>query len=144
MRWGGHLLLILILTVSIKSCAEPSADAEEVVEEFLEELQEGEGTKAVRYLHPSYRDSLVEELKLPLQFTEMKPTELLSCALSTMGNGIKETDLLETEMVGDRTALVKVMVEDREEMEKILTFVVMKDAERWYIVDITSFIPTQK
>ena len=144
MRWGGHLLLILILTFSIKSCAEPSADAEEVVEEFLEELQEGKGIKAVRYLHPSYRDSLAEELKLPLRFTEMKPTELLSCALSTMGNGIKETDLLETEMVGNRTALVKVMVEDKEEIEKIFTFVVMKDAERWYIVDITSFIPTQK
>jgi len=100
--------------------------------------------EAIKYLHPSYRDSLASNLKMPLQFTEMKPTELLACALSTMGQGIEEVDIEDTEMVGDRTALVKVRIEDREEIERIFTFVVMRDARRWYIVDITSFIPPKK
>ncbi len=100
--------------------------------------------EAVKYLHPSYRDNLAKDLKLPVQFTEMKPTEILACAFSIMGRGIEEVEVKDTEMVGDKTALVKVRIEDREEIEKILTFVVMKDANKWYIVDIASFIPSKK
>ncbi len=144
MRRGGYLLLILITLIFIKSCADSSGDAREVVEEFLEEVREGEGMEAIKYLHPSYRDSLAKDLKLPIQFAEIKSTELLACALSTIGGGVKEVEVKDTEMVGDKTALVKVRIEEKEEIERILTFVVMKDANKWYIVDIASFVPSKR
>jgi hypothetical protein len=144
MRRGGAVLLILLALILIKSCADPSGDAKETVEEFLERIREGEGIEAVRLLHPSFRDSLVEKVKLPVQFTELKPSELLACVLTTMGHSIEDVEVDGSEVVGEKTALVKVKIEDKDEIEKIFTFVVMRDTDRWYIVDITSFVPQRK
>ncbi len=144
MRRGGVVLLILLALIAIKSCADPYGDAEEVVEEFIDSIREGEGMEAVKLLHPSFRDTLTAEVKMPVQFTELKPSQLLACALSTMGHGIEDFDIYSGELIGEKTALVKVKIEDKDDIEKIFTFVVMKDTERWYIVDISSFVPPKK
>ncbi len=141
MRKGVALFLSVLTVVLFLSCSEPYEEAEDVVEEFMESLMEGRGMEAVRLLHPSFRDLLSGKIDLPVQFTELKPSELLACALTTMGHGIEEVEVYGEELIGEKTALIRVRVEDKEEIEKIFTFVVMKDAERWYIVDITSYVP---
>ncbi len=136
----GALAVAFIL--GVKSCGEPYDSAKDIVEEFMEEIREGEGKDAIKYLHPSYRDNLAKDLKIPVQFTEMKPTQLLSCVLSVMGENIEDVEIREGKMVGENTALIKVEVEDKEEIKKIFTFVVIKEGGDWYIADITTYSPT--
>ncbi len=141
MRTKLTLTLSLLTLLAFLSCGEPYDEAEDVVEEFMEAVMEGEGIEAIRLLHPSFREVLSGRINMPVQFTELKPSELLACALTTMGQGIEDTEVYGEDLIGEKTALVRVRVEDKEEIEKIFTFVVMKDAGKWYIVDITSYVP---
>ena len=126
----------------LKSCGEPYNAAKDIVEDFMEEIMEGEGKKAVQFIHPSYRDELVKNLKLPLQFTELRPTELLACVLSVMEMNIEDIDIKNAKMVNRDTAKVIVSVEDKEGLEKLFTFVVVKEGDRWYIVKIDKYVPS--
>jgi len=125
----------------LKSCGEPYNAAKDIVEDFMEEIMEGEGKEAVQFIHPSYRDELAKNLKLPVQFTELRPTELLACALSSMGVNIEDIDIKDARMVNRNAAKVIVSVEDKEGLEKLFTFVVVKEGDRWYIVKIDKYVP---
>jgi len=141
MRKAVIASLAVALILGVKSCGEPYDSAKDTVEEFMEEIQEGEGLEAIRYLHPSFRDSLSKNLKLPVQFTELRPSEVLACLLSSMGAGIEEVDIKGGELIGENTALIKVRVEDENEIAKLFSFVLIKEDGKWYIADITPYVP---
>ncbi|GEM_PF-614166 len=134
-------LLGVALLFVLKSCGEPYNKAKDVAEEFLDEIQEKEGKEALRYLHPSFRDGLIKDIRIPVQFTEMKPSEVLACVLSTMGANIDEFEVREGKLIGDRTALLKVSITDKSGIEKLFSFVLIKEGDRWLIADITPYAP---
>jgi len=144
MRKAAIASLAVALILGVKSCGEPYDAAKNVVDEFMEEIQEGEGSEAIEYLHPSFRDNLSKELKLPIQFTELKPSQVLACLLSTMGAEIEDVEVKEGKLIGDNTALIKVKVEDRSDIEKIFSFVLIKEDDKWLIADITPYVPELK
>ncbi|WP_461831926.1 DUF4878 domain-containing protein [Aquifex sp.] len=125
----------------LKSCGEPYSGAKEIVDEFMEEIMEGEGKDAIKYIHPTYRDELAKGLRLPVQFTEMRPSELLACALSTMGENIDDVDIKDARMLSKSTARVVVSVKDREGLEKLFSFIVVKEGKKWYIAKIEKYTP---
>lgn len=141
MRKVVAVSLGVLFLLGVKSCGEPYGDAKDVVEDFMEEIREQEGTEAIRFLHPSYRDNLAKNVQLPIQFTETTPSEVLACLLSTMGANIEEVDVKEGRMIGDRTALIKVRVEDKNGIDKLFSFVLIKEDDEWKIADITSYTP---
>ncbi len=135
--------VILAGVLFIKSCGEPYREAEEVVTEFMEEIQEGEGKDAIKYLYPSYRDALARDLKLPVQFTELKPSQVLSCVLSSMGENIEEVEVVRGKSLGDSVAEVVLKVEDENELDKVFRFILIKDSDDdWKIAGIEPFNPT--
>ncbi|GAB6066499.1 DUF4878 domain-containing protein [Aquifex pyrophilus] len=125
----------------LKSCGEPYSGAKETVDEFMEEIMEGEGRDAIKYVHPTYRDELAKNLKLPVQFTELRPSELLACAFSTMGENIDDVDIKDARMLSKSTAKVIVSVKDREGLEKLFSFIVVKEGKKWYIAKIEKYTP---
>jgi len=125
------------LILGVKSCGEPYDSAKDTVEEFMEEIQEGEGFEALRYIHPSFRDNLTKDIKLPVQFTELRPSEMLACLLSTMGANIEEVKIKGGELISENTAIIRVKVEDKNEIAKLFDFVLIKDGDNWMIADIT-------
>ncbi len=133
--------LTLALLFGIKSCGESYNAAEDTVDEFMSEIKDREGHEAMRYLHPSYRDNLSKEVRLPVQFTELKPSEVLACLLSTMGSNIDDFDVKEGKLIGENTALIKVEVEDKNGIEKLFSFVLIKEDGKWLIADITPYKP---
>jgi len=136
---------VVVLTLfGIKSCGKPYGAARDTVEDFMEEIKGKEGMEAIRYLHPSYRDSLAKELKLPIQFTELRPSEILACLLSTMGSNIEDVDITDGKIIGEKTALIKVKVEDKRGIEKIFNFVLIKEDGKWLIADISPYVPPTK
>ncbi len=141
MRKAVVASLAVALLLGIKSCGESYDGAQDVVEDFMEEIQEKEGDEAIKYLHPSFRDNLTKDVKLPVQFTEMKPSEVLSCLLSTMGSNIEDVDVKDGKLIGDNTAIIKVSVEDKDEIKKIFNFVLIKEDGEWLIADISNFVP---
>ncbi len=141
MRKVAIALVVVALFIGLKSCGEPYDSAQEVVEDFMEEIREGEGMDAVKYLHPSFRDNLTKDLRLPVQFTELRPSEALACLLSTMGASIKEVDVRSGELIGENTALIRVRVEDKNELAKLFDFVLIKEGDRWMIADIAPYVP---
>ncbi len=141
MRKAVLATLAVALLFGIKSCGESYDGAQDVVEDFMEEVQEKEGDEAIKYLHPSFRDSLTKDIKLPVQFTEMKPSEVLSCLLSTMGSNIDDVDVKDGKLIGENTAIIKVSVEDKDEIKKIFNFVLIKEDGEWLIADISNFVP---
>lgn len=136
--------LVALTLFGIKSCGEPYGAAKDTVEDFMEEIKEKEGMEAIRYLHPSYRDSLAKEIKLPVQFTELRPSEVLACLLSTMGANIEEVEVKDGKIIGENTALIKVKVEDKNDIEKIFSFVLIKEDGKWLIADISPYVPPTK
>lgn len=132
------------LIFSLKSCGEPYEPAEEAVDSFLEEVQEKEGFDALKYLHPSFRDNLAKDLKLPVQFTELKPSEALACLLSTMGANMDDYEIKGGKMIGESTAIIKARVVDKDGIEKLFNFVLIKEDDRWLIADISPYTPDMK
>ncbi len=138
-KWALAFLALALL--GVKSCGEPYGDAEDTVEDFMRKIKRKEGFEALKFLHPAYRENLTKDLKLPVQFTELKPSEVLACLLSSMGRNIEDVEVKDGKMVGERTVFVKVKVEDKNEIEKMFTFVLVREDDRWYIADITPYIP---
>ena len=131
---GAVLLAFFVL----KSCGEnPEKSARNTVKDFIENIRDGEGKDAVKLLYPPFRDALVQDVKLPIQLTEMKPSEILACLLSSMGENIKKVKMLDTSRIDDKHAEVIVKVIDKEGVEKIFTFIVIKDEKRWRIASIS-------
>ncbi len=131
---GAVLLAFFIL----RSCGEsPEKSARNTVKDFIENIRDGEGREAVKLLYPPFRDALVQDVKLPIQLTEMKPSEVLACLLSSMGENIKKVKVLDASKIDDKHAEVIVKVVDKEGVEKIFTFIVMKDEKRWRIASIS-------
>jgi len=129
--------LAIAFLLGAKSCGDPYGSAREEVEDFMEEIKEKEGFSAVKHLHPSFRDALIKEVKLPVQFTEMKPSEILACLLSSMGANIGDVEVEEGRAVDDRTVRVKVRVRDKNDLERIFNFLLVREGDKWYIADIT-------
>ncbi len=144
MRRAVTASLAVAFLFGIKSCGDPYGSAQERVEEFMEEIREREGLEAVKYLHPSFRDSLTKDIELPVQFTEMKPSEVLACLLSSMGANIKDVEVDEAEPTGEKMVTMKVKVKDKNELERIFRFVLIKEGDEWYIADITPYTLERK
>lgn len=131
---GAVLLSFFIFRACGKS---PEESARDTVENFIEKVRDKEGKEAVKLLYPPFRDALVQEIKMPVQLTEMKPSELLACMLSSMGENIKKVKVLDTSKIDDKHVEVVVKVIDRNGTEKILTFIAIKDEKRWKIASIS-------
>ncbi len=116
----------------------PEGSAQKTVEEFIDAIRDEEGKDAVKLLYPPFRDTLVMDLKLPVQLTEMKPSEVLACMLSSMGSNIKKVKYLDSKRIDDKHVEVLVRVRDKEGVDKVFTFTVMKDEKRWRIASISS------
>lgn len=129
---------VLLAFFVFRACGEdPEESAKDTVRDFIESIREGEGREAVMLLYPPFRDALVQDVKLPLQLTEMKPSEILACLLSSMGENIKKVKVLDTSKIDERHAEVILKVLDRDGVEKIFTFIVIKDEKRWRIASIS-------
>ncbi|ADC89709.1 hypothetical protein Thal_1077 [Thermocrinis albus DSM 14484] len=130
--------LVLLAILVIRSCSgSPEKEAKGTVAEFVDLVKDGEGKDAVKLLYPPFRDALVQEVKLPVQLTEMKPSELLACALSSMGENIKKVKVVETRPIDDKHVEVLVRITDRQDIDKLFSFIVIKDEKGWKIASIS-------
>jgi len=111
----------------------PEEASEGIVKEFISAIKDGDGKEAVKLLYPPFRDALVQDVKLPLQLTEMKPSEMLACVLSSMGENVKKVKVLDVKAIDDKHGEVIVKVIDKNGTEKILAFITIKDEKRWKI-----------
>ncbi|MFN3471415.1 MAG: DUF4878 domain-containing protein [Aquificaceae bacterium] len=132
------IALVLAAFFVFKACGEsPEESARKTVKEFVERIRDEDGKDAVKLLYPPFRDALAQELKVPIQLTEMKPSEALACVLSSMGENIKKVKLLDSSKIDDKHAEVIVKVIDKQGMEKVFTFILIKDEKRWKIASIS-------
>ncbi len=131
----GAILLAFLL---FKSCGDSSKEAKGTVEDFISAIRDENGEKAVRLLYPPFREALVSQVKMPFELTEMKPSELLACTLSTMGKNIKKVKYVDVSKVDDNHTEVVVRITDREGMEKMFTFILIKEENKWKIASISS------
>ncbi|WP_448587934.1 DUF4878 domain-containing protein [Thermocrinis sp.] len=115
----------------------PEEASKDTVKEFISAIRDGEGKEAVSMLYPPFRDALAPNVKLPVQLTEMKPSELLACALSSMGENIKKVKILDVKKVDDKHVEVMVKVIDKNGVEKIFYFITIKDEKKWKIASIS-------
>ena len=129
------VLFLLFVVLGVNACGEPHGDAREVVEEFFEKLEDEEGLEAVRLLHPTFRDSLARDIKVPIRIADLKPSQAVACVLATMGSAVDKVEVLDTKGDEDR-AEVKVRTVDKEGIDRILVFEVVKEKDRWFITDI--------
>ncbi len=131
--------IVLVGFFVVKSCGEnPEKSAQNTVKEFIGAVRDEEGKEAVKLLYPPFRDALVMDLKLPVQLTEMKPSEVLACVLSSMGSNIKKVKYLDSKRIDDKHVEVLVRVIDKEGVDKVFTFIVIKDEKKWRIASISS------
>ncbi len=113
-------------------------EARDRVKEFIEYVREGEGKDAVKLLYPPFRDALTMDLKVPVQLTEMKPSELLACVLSSMGENIKKVKVLDAKQIDERHVEVLLRVIDKGGIDKVFTFILIKDGEDWKIASFSN------
>ncbi|RMH02188.1 MAG: DUF4878 domain-containing protein [Aquificota bacterium] len=129
---------VLAVFFVFRACgSSPTEEAKATVEEFIEEIKDKDGKDAVKLLYPPYRDALVQELKLPLELVEMKPSEVLACVLSSMGENVKKVKYLDAKALDEKHTEVLVKVIDKQGMEKIMAFILVKDEKRWRIANIS-------
>ena len=132
------VVAVLAVFLLVRGCGEnPERSAKNTVVDFIENIRDGEGKDAVRLLYPPFRDALAQDLKMPIQFTEMKPSEVLSCVFSSMGENIKKVKVLNTSKIDDKHVEVTLKVIDKEGVDKIFTFIVIKDEKSWKIASIS-------
>jgi len=133
------LAVVLLGFFAFRACGtSPESASEKTVKEFMSAIREGEGKKAVGLLYPPFRDVLAQDLKLPIQITEMKPSEVLACVLSSMGENVKKVKVLETKKIDEKHVEVLVKVVDKNGMEKLFYFITIKDEKRWKIASISN------
>lgn len=133
------LALVLLAFFVVRSCSKgPEDEARATVKDFISAIRDKEGQEAVKLLYPPFRDALVQDVKIPVQLTEMKPSELLACTLSSMGENIKKVKYLDTRKLDDKHVEVLVKVIDRQGVEKLFSFILIKDEKRWKIASIAS------
>ncbi|MCX7871648.1 MAG: DUF4878 domain-containing protein, partial [bacterium] len=63
--------------------------------------------------------------------------EVLSCVFSSMGENIKKVKVLNTSKIDDKHVEVTLKVIDKEGVDKIFTFIVIKDEKSWKIASIS-------
>ncbi|MCS7261937.1 MAG: DUF4878 domain-containing protein [Aquificaceae bacterium] len=130
--------LVLLGFFTFRACGKsPEESARAVVQDFVENIREGEGKKAVKLLYPPLRDALSQDLKLPLQLTEMTPSQTLACLLSSMGENIKRVKVVDTSRIDDKHVEVLLKVMDKQGKEKFFTFIVIKEDKNWRIASIS-------
>ncbi len=133
------LVLVLLGFFVFRGCGtSPEEASKDTVKEFMSAIREGEGKEAVKLLYPPFRDALVQDVKLPIQITEMKPSELLACALSSMGENVKKVKIIDVKRIDDNHVEVLVKVIDKNGVEKLFWFVTIKDEKRWKIASISN------
>ncbi|WP_448583752.1 DUF4878 domain-containing protein [Thermocrinis sp.] len=133
------LVLVLLGFLFFRACGtSPEEASKDTVKEFMSAIRNGEGKEAVGLLYPPFRDALVQEVKLPIQITEMKPSELLACALSSMGENVKKVKILDVKKIDDKHVEVLVKVIDKNGVEKLFWFITVKDEKRWKIASISN------
>ena len=137
-RVGIVIAVVLAVFFLFRACGNsPEESARDIVKEFIENIRDEEGAEAVKLLYPPFRDALVQDVKLPIQLTEMKPSQILACALSSMGENIKKVRVLDSTKIDEKHVEVLVKVIDRDGVEKIFTFIVIKDEKTWKIASIS-------
>lgn len=130
---------VLVAFFAFRACSSsPTEEARDTVEEFIEKIRDEDGKSAVKMLYPPYRDALAQELKLPLQLTEMKPSEVLACVLSSMGENVKKVKYLDAKTLDEKHAEVVIKVVDKQGVEKLFAFILIKDEKKWKIANISS------
>jgi len=133
------LVLVLLGFFVFRGCGtSPEEASKDTVKGFMSAIREGEGKEAVKLLYPPFRDALVQDVKLPIQITEMKPSELLACALSSMGENVKKVKIIDVKRIDDNHVEVLVKVIDKNGVEKLFWFVTIKDEKRWKIASISN------
>ncbi|WP_333784606.1 DUF4878 domain-containing protein [Thermocrinis sp.] len=133
------LALVLVGFFVFRGCGtSPEEASKDTVKEFMSAIREGEGKEAVKLLYPPFRDALVQDVKLPIQITEMKPSELLACALSSMGENVKKVKIIDVKKIDDKHAEVLVKVIDKNGVEKLFWFITIKDEKSWKIASISN------
>ncbi|MFN3813374.1 MAG: DUF4878 domain-containing protein [Aquificaceae bacterium] len=130
----GAILLTFFL---FKSCGDSSKEAKSTVEDFISAIRDENGEKAVKLLYPPFREAIVSQVKIPFELTEMKPSELLACILSTMGKNIEKVKYVDVSKVDDNHTEVIVRITDKEGMEKMFTFILIKEEKKWKIASIS-------
>jgi len=130
--------VVLVLFFVFRSCGgSPESQARDIVEDFISAVKDKDGKDAVKLLYPPFRDALVQEVKIPVQLTEMKPSELLACILSSMGENIKKVKYMDTKKIDESHVEVLVKITDKEGVDKIFSFIIIKDEKRWKIASIS-------
>lgn len=130
--------LVLLAFFVIRSCGKsPEGQAEDAVKDFISAIKDREGEDAVKLLYPPFRDALAQNVKLPVEITELKPSELLACVLSSMGNNIKKVKYLDAKNIDDKHVEVLVKVIDKNGIEKLFSFILIKDEKKWKIASIS-------
>jgi len=133
------LAVVLASFFAFRACnTSPEEASKDTVKEFMSAIREGEGKEAVKLLYPPFRDALVQDVKLPIHITEMKPSELLACALSSMGENVKKVKIIDVKRIDDKHVEVLVKVIDKNGVEKLFWFITIKDEKRWKIASISN------
>ncbi len=131
--------VVLASIFLFKGCtSSPEDKAKKTVKEFIEYVKEGEGKDATKLLYPPFRDALAMDLKIPVQLTEMKPSELLACVLSSMGENIKKVKILDAKEIDEKHVEILARVVDKEGIDKVFTFILIKDGKDWKIASISN------
>ncbi|MFN7064915.1 MAG: DUF4878 domain-containing protein [Aquificaceae bacterium] len=131
----GAVLLAFFL---FRACGDsPEEIARDTVKDFIEKIRDEEGKEAVKLLYPPFRDALAKDLRLPIQLTETTPSQLLACILSSMGEDIKKIKVIDSSKIDDKHTEVMVRIVDKQGVEKIFTFIVIKDEKKWRIASIS-------
>ncbi len=129
---------VLLAFFVIKSCGKsPEEQAQDTVKDFISAIRDKEGEDAVKLLYPPFRDALVQNVKLPVEITEMRPSELLACVFSSMGNNIGKVKYLDAKNIDDKHVEVLVKVIDKNGIEKLFSFILIKDEKSWKIASIS-------
>ncbi len=144
MKRAVLISLSIVLFLGIKACTEPYDNASESVEHFIKYIKKKKGMSALKYLHPSFRDNLIKDVKLPFELTEMKPSEILACLLSSMGTNIEDAHVENIQSINENTLKVRVKIEDKNELEKLFNFILIKEGNNWYIADISPYTIDKK
>ncbi|SHK42634.1 DUF4878 domain-containing protein [Thermocrinis minervae] len=133
------LALLLAGFFVVKGCSSsPERQALGTVKEFMEAIRDKDSKDAVNLLYPPYRDALAQQVNVPIQFVELKPSEMVGCVLTSMGEKIKEVKYLDASKIDDTHTEVVIKVVDKDKTEKILSFILVKDGKSWKIANIST------
>jgi len=115
----------------------PQGISRDLVSDFVTNLKHHHPMKAIRKLDPSLRESLENQIKLPLALVEMKPYEALGASLEGQMSFVKSFKIKNVSKISDSEVKVVLETKDNEHMERDITFTVSKEDGSWKITSIS-------